>query len=66
MRLSAQFLLVTLSGIKKKNKIRDCPNHPSNFHPDNMQNFYLDNTPKSIKSKFYLHMLHLKKMHKDS
>ena len=38
-----------------KKKIKDCPKHPSNFHPDNMQNFYLDNTPRSIKSKFYLH-----------
>ena len=45
----------------KKNKIKDCPKHPSNFHPDNMQNLYLDNTPRSIKSKFYLHMLRLKK-----
>ena len=47
--------------IKKKKKIKDCPKHPSNFHPDNTQNFYLENTPRSIKSKFYLHTLHLKK-----
>ena len=24
--------------IKKKKKIKDCPKHPSNFHPDNMEN----------------------------
>ena len=59
-----------LSNIQPDNNnkkiIKDCSKHPSNFHPDNIQNFYLDNTPRSIKSKFYLHMLHLKKMHKDS
>ena len=36
------------------------------FHLDNiLKDFHLDNTPK-IKNKFYLHMLHLRKMHKDS